>query len=231
MSDAMRHGRPDGADDLHVGEHPSPDATEEVVERMRDHLRHADDDLSAMADTPTRPNAPVRPDVGDEDTPPSTTQLAHGEQAAAIGVDSPKGAVQAAGEKIGETAGQARQAAARATEQARDAATQAAEQARDVANQAADRLNDQADQALNAAGDGLSAAAQQLRQQAPQGAAGEFAERAADTLERGSTYLRDSDLSSIYADVAMAVRRNPLPWVLGAVGLGYLMSRRRRSRW
>lgn len=197
------------SDDLRVGEPASPDATEEVVERMREHLQHADDDLDATgADAPARPPASARPDVGDADTPPTTTMLSMGKQAAAAGVDSPQGAAQAAGEKVGEVVGQARQAAGRA----------------------ADRANEQADHAMSAAGERLSGAAQALREQAPAGAAGEIAERAADTLERGGTYLRDSDLSSIVADVALAVRRNPLPWALGAVGLGFMLSRRRGRR-
>ncbi len=210
MSDQMRPGRLGGAedDDLRVGEPASPEATEEVVERMREHLQHADDSPEAMADPPARPRAPVRPDVGDASTPPSTTQLTTGERAAPIGEDSPQSAAQAAGEKVGETIGQARKAASKV----------------------ADRANEQADQALNIAGERLGDAAQALREQAPAGAAGEIAERAADTLERGGTYLRDSDLSSIVADVSMAVRRNPLPWALGAVGLGFVLSRRRGRR-
>lgn len=154
--------------DFRRADQPDAPETEELVERMREHIQNGD--------------------------------AAGGE-----GVDNPEGPIRVAGERIGEQVWRARAGAARA----------------------ADRANEQADQALNIAGDRLNDAARTLRRQAPRGAAGEFAERAAETLERGSTYLHDSDLSSIAGDLALAVRRNPMPWVLGALGIGYLLGRRR----
>jgi hypothetical protein len=47
----------------------------------------------------------------------------------------------------------------------------------------------------------------------------------ADTLERGGRYLQEEGLSGIGKDLTELVRRNPIPALLIALGVGFLIAR------
>jgi len=69
-----------------------------------------------------------------------------------------------------------------------------------------------------------------IRQKAPhEGVFGNAASSVADTLEQGGRYIREEGLSGMADDLTNTIRRNPLPAVLVAVAIGFLLARATRS--
>src|SRR5215211_7591515 len=105
------------------------------------------------------------------------------------------------------------------TEQAKQHSHQLAQQARQQATELASRGTEQAkSQLANQKHDAsqrmvpiqaaLRESAQQLRKQG-QGSVGQYADRAADQLERFSTYLRETEVDEIMDEVRGFARRRP----------------------
>jgi len=57
------------------------------------------------------------------------------------------------------------------------------------------------------------------------GAVSDAADTVRDRVEGGYNYVRDQGVSGIADDMASMIRRNPVPSVLVALGLGFLMAR------
>jgi hypothetical protein len=129
-------------------------------------------------------------------------------------------------------------------DKARDVVSNVADKAGDVANRAGDMAHkaaekagqyasaagDKADNAVESVGGSLKSFAGTLRENLPhQGMLGGATESVAGALESGGRYLEDKGLSGIGADVTDLIKRNPVPAVLLALGLGYLIARSTRS--
>jgi hypothetical protein len=122
-----------------------------------------------------------------------------------------------------------------ATEQAKQQSQQLAQQARQQASDLANRGTEQAksqlanqkhntSQRLTPIQSALRETAQQLRKQG-QGSVGQYADRAADQVERFSTYLRETDVDEIMDEVRDFARRRPGLFLGGAAAVGFLATR------
>jgi hypothetical protein len=81
---------------------------------------------------------------------------------------------------------------------------------------------------MTATGEGLSNLASTVRQNAPEGKAGELAGNAADALERSGQYLKDADLNVVRGDLEQFIRAHPIESVLVGMGVGYMLARSMR---
>ncbi len=122
-----------------------------------------------------------------------------------------------------------------ATEQARQQTQQLAQQARQQASELANRGGEQvkgqlANQKHNAAQRmtplqaALRETGQQLRNQG-QGPVADYADKAADQLERFAGYLRENDVDRLLDDARSFARSNPAVYLGSGVALGFLATR------
>jgi ElaB/YqjD/DUF883 family membrane-anchored ribosome-binding protein len=51
----------------------------------------------------------------------------------------------------------------------------------------------------------------------------DVAGRTAEKIESTANYVRDHDFRGMFGDIGRAIRRNPTPALIGAVGLGFLL--------
>lgn len=122
-------------------------------------------------------------------------------------------------------------------QQARDAASSALDTAKEVAasagkkaGEAASYVGQKADDATMAMGSGMKSLAGTIRESAPrEGMLGNASSAVASTLESGGRYLEEHGLKGVGEDLTNVIRRNPIPALLIAVGLGYLVARATRS--
>jgi len=155
----------------------------------------------------------------------------------AQGAHAVSGAADKAKELASSAADRAKDAASAAADKAKELASSAATGARDLASSAADKAKDlasaagrQADSAVGSMGSGLESAAGAIRTHGPQsGMLGSAASGMADALESGGRYLEHEGLSGLADDVTGLIKRNPIPAVLLAVAVGYLVARATRS--
>ena len=115
---------------------------------------------------------------------------------------------------------QSQQLAHQARQQASNLATRASEQAK---NQLANQKHN-ASQRLTPIQSALRESAQQLRNQG-QGQVGEYAEKAADQVERFSTYLRHTEVDEIMEEVRGIARRRPGLFLGSAAAIGFFATR------
>jgi vacuolar-type H+-ATPase subunit H len=121
------------------------------------------------------------------------------------------------------------------TEQAKQQSQQLAHQARQQASNLASRTSEQAksqlanhkhnaSQSMVPIQSALRESAQQLRNQG-QGQVGDYAEKAADQVERFSTYLRQTEVDEIMEEVRGFARRRPGLFVGSAAAVGFFATR------
>lgn len=130
------------------------------------------------------------------------------------------------------TKDKAKDTASGMADKARDTASNVADKATDVARQAYDKAGqyasaagDKADTAVESVGGGMKSFAGTIRENMPQsGMLGTATESVAGALESGGRYLQEHGLSGIGDDMTNLVRRNPIPAVLLAFGLGFLIA-------
>jgi hypothetical protein len=115
-----------------------------------------------------------------------------------------------------------------AKQQSQELAQQARRQASDLANRGTEQAKSQlanqkheASQRMVPVQTALRETAQQLRKQG-QGSVGNYADRAADQVERFSTYLRETDVDEIMDEVRDFARRRPGLFLGGAAAAGFL---------
>jgi hypothetical protein len=121
------------------------------------------------------------------------------------------------------TAGQkAQEFAHTAGQKISDAASAAGQRVQDAASTVGHR----AENATAAVGRGFENAADKVRDSLPhEGMLGKASEAFADTLDRTGHYIEERNISGMARDVTEVIRRNPIPAVLVAVGLGFLLGR------
>lgn len=127
----------------------------------------------------------------------------------------------------GQQGGVARQAKDEAKHLARDAkhqTTKAAHQAKDQVNQVVAQRKDEAAERLNSFASVLRDTAGKLNEQDENGI-GQYADRAAQQVERLSSYLRDRDVSTFLRDTETFARRHPDVFLGGAFLAGLVLAR------
>jgi ElaB/YqjD/DUF883 family membrane-anchored ribosome-binding protein len=144
-------------------------------------------------------------------------------------------------EKARETAGsmteKAKDMASSATHSAGEMASNVAQKARDTASTVGQSASDmasnvghRAEEATSSVGGSMRSLAGQLRENLPhEGMLGSASSAVADTLDRSGRYLQEEGLQGIASDVTHLIRRNPIPAVLIALGIGFLVARSMRS--
>jgi hypothetical protein len=118
-------------------------------------------------------------------------------------------------------------------DQAKQAAGDAASAVKDVASSVTQKVGDaasfvgkKAEDATSAVGSGMKSLGGTIREHTPdKGIIGTATGAVADSLESGGGYLQSHGLSGIGADVTNLIRRNPVPAVLMAMGVGFLVAR------
>jgi hypothetical protein len=116
--------------------------------------------------------------------------------------------------------------AAGAVQKARDATSTVGQTASDVASNVGHKLED----TTSSVGGGMRSLAGQLRENLPhEGMLGSASSAVADTLDRGGRYLQEEGLRGVTSDLTQLIRRNPIPAVLIALGVGFLVARSMRS--
>lgn len=123
------------------------------------------------------------------------------------------------------------QATEQAKQQTQQLAQQARQQAGDLANRGGEQIKSQlanqkheAAQRMTPIQSALRETGQQLRKQG-QGPVAQYADRAADQVERLSGYLRETDVDEMTNEVRSFARRSPALFLGGAAALGFLATR------
>lgn len=95
------------------------------------------------------------------------------------------------------------------------------------AESAASYVGHRADDARCAVGSSIKSAADSLRSAAPQenGMMHDAAGSVAATLENAGKYIEEQGFDAMAEDVTNAIRRNPIPAVCIAAGIGFLLAR------
>jgi len=138
---------------------------------------------------------------------------------------------------FGEVKDKAHDAVSSFADKAKDAASAAADKAKDAASSLGDKARDaastvghKAEDATHSMGSGMQSLAGTIREKMPHdGVMGSATTAVADTLDRGGRYLKEEGLSGIGEDLTNLVRRNPIPALLLALGVGFLIARSTRS--
>src|SRR5919202_3846266 len=126
--------------------------------------------------------------------------------------------------QVGQAAEQAKQQTQQFTQQAR-------QQAGELANRGSEQVKSQlanqkheASQRMTPVQTALRETAQQLRKQG-QGSVGQYADKAADQVERFSGYLRETDVDQILDEARGFARQRPALFLGSAVALGFFATR------
>ncbi len=133
----------------------------------------------------------------------------------------------------GSTASQGSDKASQVADQAQQAVGQVQDKASEVKDQATEKVGQvreqataQTDQGLDKASQGLSTAADKLREQAEgDGPVPAQASMVADRLEQASNYFKDKDTNQIVSDLEAFVRSKPVESVIGAVAIGFVLAK------
>lgn len=130
-----------------------------------------------------------------------------------------------------EGSGRGTQATEQAKQQGQQLAQQARQQAGELANRGTEQVKSQLDNQKHDASQrmvpvqsALRETAQQLRKQG-QGNVGQYADKAADQVERFSGYLRETDVDEIVDEVRGFARRRPALFLGAAAALGFFGTR------
>lgn len=126
---------------------------------------------------------------------------------------------------------------AQAADKAKDAAACAGEMASHAASavgamagHAACDVGKKADQFAASAGVGIQGWGDALAKGSPQsGVLGSASQAVAKTVKEGGEYLEEAKLSGMTEDLAKLVRRNPIPAVCIALGLGWILGNKLRG--
>jgi len=122
-----------------------------------------------------------------------------------------------------------RDALSKGKEMASQAAETMREQGKHVVEKAKDAacaVGTKAEDATAAAGHGIADFGERIAEKGPQsGVAGTAAHAVSDTLRRGGHYIEEQKLSGMAHDVAEVVKAHPIPLVIAALGIGFMIGR------
>jgi hypothetical protein len=112
----------------------------------------------------------------------------------------------------------------------KDKAQEAFGQAADKAKEIGSSVVKTADNAASTVGDNVKSFAGTIRENTPnEGMFGAASNALADGVESAGEYLSEQGVSGAAEDMTNLIRRNPIPAVLLALGVGYLLARATRS--
>lgn len=98
------------------------------------------------------------------------------------------------------------------------------------ARKATENLGERAGDALHAVAGSMKSAGESIREALPQsGMLGAASSRIADSLDSTSRYFEQHNFANIGEDLTGMVRRNPIPALLCAAAVGFLLARASRS--
>jgi len=110
--------------------------------------------------------------------------------------------------------------------EAKDAAKSVAQNVASTAQNVAGKIGDKADDATAAAGRGIQSMADTIREHTPDsGYIGGAARAVSDTIASGGRYLEHEKLSGAMEDFTDVIRSHPVPALLLAMGVGFLLGR------
>jgi len=113
---------------------------------------------------------------------------------------------------------------------AKDVASDAMDKAKQTAASFGETASKRATEVTSAVGDSMRNLGGKIRESLPsEGYLGQASRSVASSLEEGGRYLADEGLSGLANDVGGAIKRNPMPAVLVAIGLGFLIGRTMRK--
>ncbi len=124
----------------------------------------------------------------------------------------------------GQVKEQAKQQTQQLTQQARQQASELANRGGEQVKSQLANQKHQAAQRMTPVQAALRETGQQLRNQG-QGPVADYADKAADQLERFAGYLRENDVDSLLNDARGFARRNPAVYLGSAAALGFLATR------
>ena len=127
-------------------------------------------------------------------------------------------------EAVQETVGQARQAASNLTEQAKQKVTEGVGEAKRQAKSTLDEQKSRAADQLGGIAGALRQTGDQLQEQ-DNAMVAQYAQGAADQIERFSNYLQTADVSELWRETQNLARRQPELFVAGALAGGFLLAR------
>lgn len=101
------------------------------------------------------------------------------------------------------------------------------EQAGEVASKAQEKASSAADAGLDRAASGLHTAAEKMRDRASGtgGMQAQVGEKAADVMDRASSYLQSHDSGELWEDVERFVKDHPMQAAGGALVAGFLLGK------
>ena len=133
-------------------------------------------------------------------------------------------------DKAKEAAANVGEAASQAVHVTRDLASDAGCAVGSMASQAACDVGQKANDLTASAGAGIKGLGDKLSQNAPRtGMVGNASQAVAKSVHDGGQYLEDAKFTGMVEDVAQLIRRNPIPAVFLAIGLGWVVARKMRS--
>jgi vacuolar-type H+-ATPase subunit H len=163
------------------------------------------------------------------ETPAGATQREQLKEEGANMLDAATERTKQAGEKAGNIAQSAVDKVKQTADDLRSKdASEIVDDARAKAAEVGDAAASKVDSAMTATGEQMSTLAQTVRENAPEGKAGEVASKAADALDRGGEYLQTADLQMVRGDLERVIREHPIEALLVGVGVGYLVARATR---
>jgi len=113
----------------------------------------------------------------------------------------------------------------------KDKVQEGAQQAKEMGKQAIEKVGQKADDATAAAGRGMQGVADTIREHTPgSGMVGSAAKAVSDTIDKGGRYLESEKLSGAMEDVTDVIRSHPVPALLVALGIGFILGRALSSR-
>jgi len=109
-------------------------------------------------------------------------------------------------------------------------ASQAASDVTKMASQAASDVGRRADDLTASAGAGIEGFGETIRRNTPQsGVFGTASQAVANTVKESGHYLEEHKLSGMAEDIALVIKRNPIPAVCIALGIGWFAGRALRG--
>jgi ElaB/YqjD/DUF883 family membrane-anchored ribosome-binding protein len=154
-----------------------------------------------------------------------------------INTDQPREAVGNVADRAKDAADKAKQTASNLADKTKDAAAHLADKAKDAtgdvtrqAQEFAKTAGRKADDATAAVGSNIRSAGEAVRSKGPhEGVLGGATSATASALESTGRYLEQEKLSGMAEEMTQFIRRNPIPTLLVAVGVGFLIGRALRS--
>jgi ElaB/YqjD/DUF883 family membrane-anchored ribosome-binding protein len=109
---------------------------------------------------------------------------------------------------------------------AKETATDMADKAKQAASSMAETAGKKANEAASAVGSSMKSFGEKIKDSGPsEGYLGQASKSVASSLEEGGKYLQEQGLSGLAEDVGSLIKRNPVPAVLVAIGVGFMMGR------